>query len=129
MGNNLMVVAPEPKDFIVTLEQFKEASSHWQPHGHFSEGPITDDGESDATIEVDRPGEPSFLIIHFRDEVALYIDGTEDQAADVAAWAINTFPRTGPGEVWLLDQGYSGHTVLRPGMSAADVLKDWQEHD
>lgn len=128
MGNNMMIVAPEPEDFAVPLEQFEEASSHWQPHGILSKGPITDDGESDGVIEVDRPGEPGFMIIHFRNAVMMYVDGTEAQAAEVAAWAINSFPRTGPGEVWLVDQGYTGHSVLRPGMTPADVLDGWQEH-
>ena len=128
MGKNMMVLAPEPKDFTVTFDQFRDASSYWQPHGHFSAGPITEDGDSDATIEVTRPGEPTCLIIHFRTAVMIYIDGTEEQAADVAAWAINTFPKTGPGEVWMVDQGYSGHSVLHRGTSANDILQNWQEH-
>jgi hypothetical protein len=55
-------------------------------------------------------------------------DGTREQAAEVAVWAANTFPKTGDGELWLTDEAYTGHTVLHPGMTTTDVLNTWQKH-
>lgn len=125
MSNPLLVMAPEPKDFVITLEQFRAALDYWQPHAHLI-NPLSD--TVDAGIEVDRPDQPAFQILHSRNADVLFSDGTPDQAIEVAVWAINTFPKTGQGEVWLVDEGYTGHTVLTPGMSADDVKTGWQEH-
>ena len=128
MSNEMIVMAPEPADFIVTLEQFRAASTDWQPHARLA-GPVSDTDPIDANIQVERPGEPLFQIFHYKNENMISTDGTEAQAAEVAAWVITTFPTTGDGEVWLTDTGYSGHTVLHPGISTADIRKNWQEHD
>jgi hypothetical protein len=127
MSNRLNVIATDPKDFTVTLEQFRDSIGPWQPYASLVGG-VSDDGPVDATIQVERPGEPFFQIFHFRDDDMLSTDGTPEQAAEVAAWAVNTFPMTGPGELWMIDEIYSGHTVLHPGMAAADVWKGWQKH-
>ena len=87
----------------------------------------SDDDPVDANIQVDHPGAPLFQIFYFNNNAMLSTDGTEEQAAEVAAWAANTFPKSGPGELWMTDQGYSGHTALTPGMTAADIWKGWQE--
>ena len=126
MANRMIIIAPEPQDFIVTLDQFREASTFWGPHAALVGG-ASDDDPVDANIQVDRPGEPFFQIFHFNNNAMLSTDGTEEQAAEVAAWAANTFPKAGPGELWMTDQGYTGHTVLTPGMKAADIWKGWQE--
>jgi hypothetical protein len=127
MGNDAIITAPQPTDFVITLERFREAITDWQPYAHLA-GPISDDDPIDANIQVKRPDEPLFQIFHYRGGEMLSTDGTEQQAAEVAAWAVNTFPKTGPGELWMTDQGYTGHTVLKPGMSAADIWKGWQDH-
>jgi hypothetical protein len=127
VSNRLIVTAPEPKDFTVTIEQFRTASEHWLPHAIVGGG-ISDDGPVDASILVERPGEPRFRIFHFQNEDMLSTDGTQEQAAEVAVWAVDSFPKTGDGELWMVDQGYNGHTVLTPGMSISDVWANWQDH-
>ena len=127
MSNRLIVTAPEPKDFTVTIEQFRAASQHWAPHASVGSG-VVDDGPVDANILIERPGEPRFRIFHFRNNDMLSTDGTPEQAAEVAVWAVDSFPKTGDGELWLVDQGYNGHSVLTPGMSAADVWASWLAH-
>ena len=124
----MIIIAQEPQDFSVTLDQFRDASAAWGPHASLMGG-ASDDDPVDANIQVNRPGEPFFQIFHFKTNAMLSTDGTEEQAAEVAAWAVNTLPKSGPSELWMTDQGYSGHTVLTPGTGAADVWKGWQEHN
>ena len=128
MSNRMIIVSPTPEDFSVTLEQFRAAADYWQPHAHLG-GSNSDSDPSDATISIDRPHEPGFQIVHFRNGAMISTDGTPEQAAEVAVWAANTFPKTGPGELWMTDQGYSGHTTLHPGISLSDVLNGWQNHE
>ena len=40
MARSMMVMAPEPKDFAVTLEQFRMAITDWPPHAEPS-GPLS----------------------------------------------------------------------------------------
>ena len=127
MGNRMIIIAQEPTDFTVTLDQFRQASTFWGPHASLVGG-VSETDPVDANIQVERPGEPFFQIFHFTSNAMLSTDGTEEQAAEVAAWAVNTFPKTGPGELWMTDRGYSGHSVLTPGITATDVWKGWQEH-
>jgi len=70
-----------------------------------------------------------FQIRLLHDGDALSTDGTPEQAAEVAVWAANSFPPVDEGEIWLTDQGYSGHAVLWPGMTVADVRRGWIEHE
>lgn len=128
MSNDAIVMAPETSAFIVTLEQFRAAAVQWGPFARLA-GPVSETDPIDANIQVERPGESFFQIFHFRDGDMISTDGTEDQAAEVAAWAINSFPKTGPGDVWMTDQAYTGHAVLIPGMSAVDVRSNWQNHE
>jgi hypothetical protein len=127
VSNRLIVIAPEPKDFHVTLEQFRVAITHWQPHARLVDAA---DGEDlvDANIQVERPDQYFFQIFHFRDGDMVSTDGTREQAAEVAVWAANSFPKTGDGELWLTDEAYTGHAVLHPGMSATDIWESWQDH-
>jgi hypothetical protein len=127
MGNDAIIIAPESTDFVITLERFRESIADWQPYAHLA-GPISDDDPIDANIQVTRPDEPFFQIFHYRNGDMLSTDGTEQQAAEVAAWAVNRFPKTGPGELWMTDQGYTGHAVLHPGMTATDIWPAWQDH-
>jgi hypothetical protein len=80
---NMMVIAPKPQDFAVTLEQFHAAITHWQPHAEAS-GPISQERPVDALIKITRPDEPFFQIFHYRDGDMLSTDGTPEQAAEVA---------------------------------------------
>ena len=128
MGRRMIVMAPEADDFIVPLDRFVAAAGHWAPYAQVRDE-STLDGPSDATIWIERPGDTFFQIVHFRNERMISTDGTPEQAAEVAVWAADTFPMTADGELWFVDQGYSGHVVLRPGMSPRDVLDGWQPHD
>jgi hypothetical protein len=128
MGRRMIVIAREPGDFTVSLERFRRSAAQWQPHASLVDG-VSDDDPVDAAIQVERPGERFFQIFHFRDGTMLSTDGDDDQAAEVAAWAVNTFPVTGDGELWMVDQGYSGHIVLPPGMSSAEVWPGWRQHE
>ena len=126
MGIRMIIIAPEPQDFTVTLDQFREASTFWGSHATLV-GALPTTTPSTPTSRSTAPEAPLFQIFHFNNNAMLSTDGTEEQAAEVAAWAANTFPKAGPGELWMTDQGYTGHTVLTPGMKAADIWKGWQE--
>ncbi len=128
MSNKLTIIAADPTHFVVTLEQFEKALAHWGPQAQLLARSASDADPSDAAIQVERPDEKPFQIFHVRSGAFLYTDGNPNQAAEVAVWAVNSFPMAGPGELWLVDQAYSGHSVLRPGMSAAEVLPGWQQH-
>src|SRR5689334_16030400 len=73
MSNPLLVMAPEPKDFVITLEQFRAALDYWQPHAHLI-NPLSSD-TVDAGIEVDRPDQPAFQVLHSRNADVLFSDG------------------------------------------------------
>ncbi|GLY31899.1 hypothetical protein [Kineosporia sp. NBRC 101731] len=124
MSRSWIVTSPEPGSFQVTLEQFRSAISYWGPDATLSVPP--DDHGTDAYLDVNRPGQPGFLVIHYRRDDMLSTDGTQEQAAEFAVWAMQAFSAT--GELWLVDQGYSGHVVLTPDMTPADVMNGWQEH-
>ena len=89
VSNRLIVIAPEPKNFHVTLEQFRAASIHGQPYSRLA-GPVDDSDPIDANIHVERPGEYFFQIFHFHDGDMISTDGSREQAAEVAVWAANT---------------------------------------
>jgi hypothetical protein len=127
MSNRMIVIGADPEDFTFPLDRFRESLDSWQPHARLS-GSNSGDDLTDATISIDRPDQPGFQIVHFRDGRMISSDGTEEQAAEVAAWAAGTFTRSGPGELWMTDQGYSGHVVLRPGMTVAEIIGGWQKH-
>jgi hypothetical protein len=126
MNNRAVILATTPLDFTVTLQQFETAAEHWNPYA--SLGPDVD-LEADVVLFVERPGEPAFRVFHFTGEDMLMTDGTLEQSAEVAVWAADSFPLSGPSSLWLTDQEYTGHTVLRPGMRAGEVLAGWQKHD
>lgn len=128
MGRRMIVVAPDPGAVNVTLEQFRAAAGWWRSPTRL-QGEVTSGGVSDATLVVEPPGESRFHVIHFRDERMISTDGIEEQAAEVAVWAADNFPMTGDGALWLVDQGYTGHVVLRPGMTVQQVLDGWKPHD
>jgi hypothetical protein len=128
MGNRMIVISPAPEHYTITGEQFRAAAGHWAPHARLH-ADVDPERPSDATLTVERPGDYLFNIIHFRNKHMVSTDGTPAQAAEVAVWAINSFPPGDEVEVWLTDQAYSGHVVLRPGMTVEDVLSSWQDHE
>ncbi|GAB3277421.1 hypothetical protein [Kineosporia babensis] len=128
MPERLIVVAPEPSDFHITREQFLAAMPYWEPHARLA-GSVSDDDPVDANIQVDRPDEYFFQIFHFQNERMLSTDGNWEQAVEFAIWAVNSFPKQGDGELWLVDQAYTGHVVLTPGMPAEAFETTWVEHD
>ncbi len=80
------------------------------------------------TVQVSRSTEPFFQIFYLGDE-AVSTDGTSEQAAEVALWVRSLLPEDPGGRIWMVDQGYSGHVELIPGMTADDVKAGWVEHD
>jgi 4-hydroxy-3-polyprenylbenzoate decarboxylase len=62
MGNRMIIIAQEPQDFTVTLEQFRDASTSWGPHASLVGGASNED-PVDANIQVDRPGEPFPVVV------------------------------------------------------------------
>lgn len=127
MSNWLSVLAPDTDDFRVTAEQFRAAITHWLPHAGLG-GPVDHDDPLDITIFVTRPAERSFHIFHGRDGDMISTDAPWEQAVEVAVWAADSFPMNGSGELWLVDQAYTGHAVLGPGMSPDEVRRGWREH-
>jgi hypothetical protein len=86
----------------------------------------------------DRPGDLHDLIIAVqpatagrfqirRDSTgrALSTDGTPAQVADVGVWARSQLLPDDPTEVWLVDQGYTQHVVLSPGITADVIERSW----
>jgi hypothetical protein len=126
MSNRAVIAATTSLAFTVTLRQFEAAAAHWSPHATL--GPDLD-FEADAVIRVERPDEAAFHIYHSVGEDVLMTDGTAEQSAEVAVWAADSFVVSGPSELWLTDQEFTGHTVLRPGMSLDEVRAGWQKHD
>lgn len=126
MSNRGVIAATKHLHFTVTLRQFEAAAEHWRPHATL--GPDVD-FEADAVIRVERPDEAVFQIFHFTGEDVLMTDGTPEQSAEVAVWAADSFSLSGPSELWLTDQEFTGHTVLRPGMNVHEVWDTWEKHD
>jgi hypothetical protein len=126
MNNRAVIAATKPLDFTVTLQQFEAAAAHWSPYATL--GPDVD-FESDAVIRVERPDEAAFHVFHFTGEDMIMTDGTAEQSAEVAVWAADSFSLSGPSQLWLTDQEYTGHTVLSPGMSVHEVWANWVKHD
>lgn len=80
------------------------------------------------TVQINRPTEPFFQIFYLGEE-AVSTDGTPEQAIEVAMWVRSLLPDDPGGRIWMVDQGFSGHVELTPGMTADDVKANWVEHD
>ncbi len=125
MSNRAIIAATKPLDLTITLQQFEDAAEDWGPHATL--GPDVD-FEADAVILVERPGEAAFQIFHPMGEDMILTAGTAQQIAEVAVWTVESFPLSGPSQLWLTDEEYTGHTVLRPGMSVDEVWSAWETH-
>ena len=55
------------------------------------------------------------------------VDGNPYNSAEVAAWARSLLPDPNLA-LWLIDQPFSGHTVLFPGITPQQVLDNWVDH-
>jgi hypothetical protein len=91
--------------------------------------PDADDPTADVSVTVQRADEPSFRIFHAREANHISIEGNECQQAETALWVRSLLLDDPGGRIWLVDQGYSGHVELVPGMSEADLDAGWVEHD
>lgn len=91
--------------------------------------PGKDDSPDDVSITVERADEPSFRIFHSRKAHSIWVEGNESQQAEVALWVRSLLPDDPGGRIWMVDQGYSGHVELVPGMTEADLDAGWVEHD
>ncbi len=83
----------------------------------------------DVAVQIDRAGEPEYQILRSREGEVVFTDGTPEQAAEVALWIRSLLPDDPGGRIWMVDQGYSGHVELVPGMTVDDVKAGWVEHD
>lgn len=61
------------------------------------------------------------------DDSTITVDGAVEHAAAVAAWVRAQLPYDFPLVV-LADQGWTWHSVLTPGITAAEVLANQVEH-
>lgn len=123
-----MVICSPDQALQVEREVFEE-----QARARFPEGVVLaiDDTARpmDVAVQIERAGEPEFQILRSREGEVIFTDGTPEQAAEVALWIRSLLPDDPGGRIWLVDEGYSGHVELVPGMTADDVKAGWVEHD
>lgn len=94
--------------------------------------------QGDEVEVFDSPGDVHDLIIAVRPAAAsrfqirrdstgqaLITDGTADQTSAVASWARSLLPQNEPAEVWLVDDDYTQHVVLAPGITPEEVDRSW----
>ena len=79
----------------------------------------------DVIIDVEPDGATGFQIRRDSTGRALTTDGTSQQTAFVASWARSLVPPEEPTEVWLVDDDYTQHVVLTPGITADEVGRSW----
>ncbi|WP_205570043.1 hypothetical protein [Actinomyces lilanjuaniae] len=66
-------------------------------------------------------------MIHFPDNGMISIDAQPWVAAEVAAWVRSLHPD--PSLVlWYTDEGFTGHTVLTPGITPTQIDHQWVDH-
>jgi hypothetical protein len=123
-----MAICSPDQALQVDREVFEE-----QARTRFPEGVVLsiDDANRpmDVVVQIGRTGEPEFQILRSREGEVIFTDGTPKQAAEVALWIRSLLPDDPGGRIWLVDEGYSGHVELVPGMTAADVKARWVEHN
>ena len=126
MGVSHMIITTSPRDFMFDTDAFiREAQRRWPGCEVFRE--IREKDPSDATVQISPQNKPSFSVDHFPDNQMVSIDGNPDNSAEVAAWVRQMHPN--PDLVlWFIDESFSGHTVLFPGITAQEVLDNWADH-
>ncbi|MFD7157632.1 hypothetical protein ACFV9C_23740 [Kribbella sp. NPDC059898] len=127
---NIIVLSPEPGTFTIDRARFEEAvvQRFGQQTKIISES-ADDQSSIDVTARVSRPGEPWFQIFHFGTGDAISTDGTNEQAVEVMLWVRSLLPDEHDGPVWAIDEAYTGHVELIPGMTPDDVRSGWLDHD
>lgn len=116
---NMVVLSPD-NVFHLDRERFKSEAL-----ARFGEQIVLTEQD---TVQIDRSTEPFFQIFYLGEE-AISTDGTPEQAAEVALWVRSLLPDDPGGRIWMVDQGYSGHVELAPGMTVDDIKTGWVEHD
>jgi hypothetical protein len=109
---NMIVVSPDPAGFALGRQCFEEA--------------VVDRFKDQVKLIPEPPG---FQIFHFHDGDMISTDGTTEQAVEVALWVRSLLPDDLGVRVWFVDQGYTGHAELVPGMTEGDIKTGWVEHD
>ena len=126
MGVNYMIIAVRPEDRMFDVDTFvHEAQERWPGCEVFD----ANQSKSNQTtfVQVESQDEPSFSINHFSDNQMVSTEGVPDQAAEVAAWVRQANPD--PGLVlWFVDDSFSGHTVLYPGITPEQITANWVDH-
>ncbi|WP_127842190.1 hypothetical protein [Actinomyces wuliandei] len=65
---------------------------------------------------------------HFPHNRMVSTDADPQVAAEVAAWVRHLHPD--PGLVlWYTDEGFTGHTVLTPGITPTQIDHQWVDHN
>lgn len=81
---------------------------------------------SPCRVVITPGGAPEYQIFLLGPEVQVSTDGTDEQAFEVAAWVREQLPEEwAASEVWIVDEAFTGHTLLGTGMSPADVRMAW----
>lgn len=125
MGVGFMVITVVPDQHMLDADAFlRQARRKWPSCRTFENDPAAE--ISDAEVDVNPAGAPSFTVTHFPNDM-ISVDGIPDQSAEVAAWVRSLHPD--PGLVlWYVDEGFNGHTVLFPGITAGQIASGWVDH-
>ncbi|AYD90311.1 hypothetical protein D5R93_10390 [Actinomyces lilanjuaniae] len=125
MGVDHMVITVTSQQQMIDADTFlREAQNRWPGCQAVVEDPATH--ISDATV-VSPPDAPPFSVIHFPDNGMISTDAHPQVAAEIAAWIRSLHPD--PDLVlWYTDQGFTGHTVLTPGITPTQVNHQWVDH-
>ncbi|SPF67182.1 Hypothetical protein PROPJV5_0192 [Propionibacterium ruminifibrarum] len=125
MGVGFMVITVTSDQHMLDAEAFlRHARQKWPGCRTFEDDPA--ERISDAEVNVSPVGAPSFTVIHFPNDM-ISVDGNLDQSAAVAAWVRSLHPD--PDLVlWYVDEGFTGHAVLFPGITAEQVASGWVDH-
>jgi hypothetical protein len=126
----MIIVSPDPVGFAIDRHCFEEAAvERFSDQVNLIPEPTDDLSPADVTASISRPGEPEFQIFHFQNGDMISPDGTTEQAVEVALWVRSLLPDDPGVRVWFVDQGYTGHAELVPGMTEDDIKTGWVEHD
>jgi hypothetical protein len=127
---NMDVVSPDPAGFALDRQCFEEAAvDKFIDQVRLIPEPANELSPVDVTASISRQGEPEFQIFHFQNGDMISTDGTTEQAVEVALWVRSLLPDDPGVRIGLVDEGYTGHVDLDPGMSEDDIKSGWEEHD
>ena len=127
---NMIIVSPDPVGFALDRCRFEEAAiDRFSDQVKVIPEPPGWKSPVDVTASISRQGEPEFQIFHFQNGDMISTDGTTEQAVEVALWVRSLLPDDPGVRIWFVDQGYTGHAELVPGMTEDDIKAGWVEHD